>query len=195
MSNNVYKEGFSISRDDREKLLDQKGFVIWFTGLSGSGKSTIANALEKELYKRGKLTYILDGDNVRLALNKDLGFENKDRQENIRRIGELSKILVDLGAITLCTFVSPLREDRDKVRNLLGTDYIEVYVKCNIEVCESRDPKNLYKRARNGEIKNFTGIDSPYESPLYPDITIDTSKESIEECVEKIIEKLHLRRD
>lgn len=192
MSNNVYKEGFSISRKDREKLLNQSGFVIWFTGLSGSGKSTIANALEKELYKREKLTYILDGDNVRLTLNKDLGFENKDRQENIRRIGELSKILVDLGAITLCTFVSPLREDRDKVRNLLGTDYIEVYVKCDIEVCESRDPKNLYKRARKGEIKNFTGIDSPYESPLYPEITIDTSKESIEECVEKIIEKLHL---
>lgn len=190
MSENVYLEGFSIDREGREKLLGQSGKVIWFTGLSGSGKSTVANALEIELNKKGKLTYILDGDNIRLTLNKDLGFTNEDRQENIRRISELSNILVNTGVITLCTFVSPLRADRRIVRSLLGKDFIEVYVKCSIDECEKRDPKDLYKRARKGEIKNFTGIDSPYEVPIYPEIIIDTSVLSVNESVEEIIKYL-----
>lgn len=192
MSENVYKEGFYIDKEKREKLLNQKGYVIWFTGLSGSGKSTLANALEIELYRKYKLTYILDGDNIRLSLNKDLGFEAKDRQENLRRIGEVAKILQDTGVITLCTFVSPLIEDRKKVREIVGDSFIEIYIKCSIEECEKRDPKNLYKRARNGEIKNFTGIDAPYEAPEESEITIDTSVLSIEDGVKKILDYINL---
>lgn len=192
MSENVYLEGFHVDRVSREKLLGQSARVLWFTGLSGSGKSTVANALEIELNKKGKLTYILDGDNIRLTLNKDLGFTNDDRRENIRRIGCLANILLNTGVITLCTFVSPLREDRENVRELIGKDFIEVYVKCSIDECEKRDPKNLYKRARNGEIKNFTGIDSPYEAPISPEITIDTSVLSIEESVKTIIDYLDI---
>ncbi|KMT23325.1 adenylyl-sulfate kinase [Clostridium cylindrosporum] len=192
MSENVYLEEFTIGRGEREGLLNQKGIVIWFTGLSGSGKSTIANALEKELHKRGKLTYVLDGDNLRLSLNSDLKFTEEDRKENLRRVGEVSKILVNLGVITLCTFVSPIRQDREETRKLLGNDYKEVYVNCPFSECEKRDPKNLYKRARNGEIKNFTGLDSPYEAPVSPEITIDTTNTTVEEAVERIINTLNL---
>lgn len=189
-SENVVWHKSSVSRDDRENLLKQKGVLIWFTGLSGSGKSTVANALQNKLYEKEKLTYILDGDNVRHGLNGDLGFTIEDRKENIRRIGELSKLFVDTGIITLATFISPLREDREQVRKLLNEDFIEVYIKCPLEVCENRDPKELYKKARDGKIKNFTGIDSPYEEPENPEITVDTSELSIDECIEKILEYL-----
>ena len=190
MSRNIVWHDASVSREDREKLLEQKGVVLWFTGLSGSGKSTIANALEEKLHLNEKLTYLLDGDNVRHGLCSDLGFELEDRTENIRRIGEMSKLFIDSGIITLGTFVSPLRSDREKVRELLGEDFIEVYVKCSLETCEQRDPKDLYKKARDGEIKNFTGIDSPYEEPLNAEIILDTDNNSIDECVEQIIEYL-----
>lgn len=187
ISENVVWHSSSVERSDREKLLGQKGVLIWFTGLSGSGKSTIANALQQRLHEQGKLTYVLDGDNVRHGLNGDLGFTLEDRNENIRRVGEVSRLFVDAGIITLGTFVSPLREDRLQVRNLLKKDFIEVYIKCSLETCEERDPKELYKKARSGEIKNFTGIDSPYEEPENPEIILETDKEDIDTCVDKII--------
>lgn len=191
MGQNVVWHSTSIVREDRERLLNQSGRLLWFTGLSGSGKSTIANALEERLYEKGKLTYLLDGDNLRHGLSSDLGFELKDRTENIRRIAEVSKLFVDSGIITLGTFVSPLRSDREEVRNLLKDDFLEIYIKCSLETCESRDPKELYKRARQGEIKNFTGIDSPYEEPKKPELVIDTDSLNIEESVEKIINFLN----
>ncbi len=190
MNNNIVWHGSSVTRVDREVLLNQRGLIVWFTGLSGSGKSTVANALQKKLHDNRRLTYLLDGDNIRHGLCSDLGFELKDRVENIRRIGEMSKLFVDSGIITLGTFVSPLRSDRDKVRALLGKDFIEVYVKCSIETCENRDPKDLYKKARNGEIKNFTGIDSPYEEPLDAEIVLDTDSKSIDQCVNQIVDYL-----
>lgn len=195
MSENVVWHSSSIVREDRERLLNQRGVLIWFTGLSGSGKSTIANALEEKLYERFKLTYLLDGDNIRHGLCNDLGFELKDRTENIRRIGEISKLFVDSGIITLGTFVSPLASDRKEVRNLLGEDFLEVYVKCSLETCQARDPKDLYKRARAGEIVNFTGIDSPYEEPKGAEIVIDTDQLSIDECVREIINYLNLEEE
>lgn len=191
MGQNVVWHSTSIVREDRERLLNQSGRLLWFTGLSGSGKSTIANALEERLYEKGKLTYLLDGDNLRHGLSSDLGFELKDRTENIRRIAEVSKLFVDSGIITLGTFVSPLRSDREEVRNLLKDDFLEIYIKCSLETCESRDPKELYKRARQGEIKNFTGIDSPYEEPKNPELVIYTDSLNIEESVEKIINFLN----
>ncbi|AFS79521.1 adenylyl-sulfate kinase CysC [Gottschalkia acidurici 9a] len=194
-SDNVVWHSSSINREDREELLGQRGTLIWFTGLSGSGKSTIANALQERLYKKGKLTYVLDGDNIRHGLNGDLGFSLEDRKENIRRIGEVGKLFVDSGIITLGTFVSPLREDRLQVRNLLKQDFIEVYIKCSLETCEQRDPKNLYKKARNGEIKDFTGIDSPYEEPENPEIILETDVEDIDTCIDKIIEYLELKEN
>ena len=190
MNNNIVWHGSSVTRVDREVLLNQRGLIVWFTGLSGSGKSTIANRVQEALFHNKKLTYLLDGDNIRHGLCSDLGFELKDRVENIRRIGEMSKLFVDSGIITLGTFVSPLRSDRDKVRALLGKDFIEVYVKCSIETCENRDPKDLYKKARNGEIKNFTGIDSPYEEPLDAEIVLDTDSKSIDQCVNQIVDYL-----
>jgi adenylylsulfate kinase len=180
----------SVTKEDRERLLKQKGLLLWFTGLSGAGKSTIANALEKRLFEMGKLTYLLDGDNIRHGLNGDLGFSVEDRKENIRRIGEVGKLFVDAGIITLATFISPLKEDRQKVRELLKENFIEIFVDCSLEVCESRDPKNLYRKARRGEIKEFTGISSPYEKPENPEITISTDKQTIEECVDRIIRYL-----
>lgn len=190
MNNNIVWHGSSVTRKDREELLNQRGVLLWFTGLSGSGKSTVANELQKKLYDRGKLTYLLDGDNIRHGLCSDLGFELEDRSENIRRIGEVSKLFIDSGIITLGTFVSPLISDREKVRDLLDKDFIEVYVKCSLETCEQRDPKSLYKKARDGEIKNFTGIDSPYEEPLNAEIVLETDSKSIDECVDQIIEYL-----
>ena len=195
MGENIVWHDASVSREDREILLGQKGLVLWFTGLSGSGKSTIANALEEKLHKSKKLTYLLDGDNVRHGLCSDLGFSLEARTENIRRIGELTKLFVDSGIITLATFVSPLRSDREKVRDLLGKDFLEVYVKCSLETCEERDPKDLYKKARDGQIKNFTGIDSPYEEPKDAEIVLDTDVSDIDQCVEQIIAYLKIEEE
>ena len=189
-STNVVWHKMNVSREDREELLKQKGVVLWFTGLSGSGKSTVASSLEKRLHDMGKLTYTLDGDNVRHGLNSDLGFSDEDRVENIRRIGEISKLFVDAGVITIATFVSPFREDRQKVKELLGKDFVEIYIDCPIEVCEKRDPKGIYKKARAGEIKHFTGIDSPYESPINPEIVVSTHLNTLDECVDKLVDYL-----
>ncbi len=177
-----------ITRKDREGMKGHKSFIIWFTGLSGSGKSTLSHKVEEKLFEMGVHTYVLDGDNIRMGLNRDLGFSEEDRRENIRRIGEVAKLFVDAGIVVLTAFISPYRRDRDFVRNLVEEgDFIEVYVKCPLEVCEKRDPKGLYKKARAGIIKNFTGIDDPYEEPLNPEIVVETDKMSIDECVNKII--------
>lgn len=187
MDRNIVWQGTKISKNQREELLNQKGIVIWFTGLSGAGKSTIASFLEEVLRKRGKLTYLLDGDNLRHGLNNDLSFSYEDRKENIRRVSEVCKLFQDAGIITLASFISPLKEDRYMARNIIGRNFVEIFVKCPIEVCEKRDPKGLYKKARNGEIKNFTGIDSEYEEPDNPEIVIDTSKDSIMKSISEII--------
>lgn len=187
MDRNIVWQGTKISKNQREELLNQKGIVIWFTGLSGAGKSTIASFLEEVLRKRGKLTYLLDGDNLRHGLNNDLRFSYEDRKENIRRVSEVCKLFQDAGIITLASFISPLKEDRYMARNIIGRNFVEIFVKCPIEVCEKRDPKGLYKKARNGEIKNFTGIDSEYEEPDNPEIVIDTSKDSIMKSISEII--------
>ncbi len=180
-----------LNKEDRQRLKGHKSCIIWFTGLSGSGKSTIAHALEEELYKRGIHTYILDGDNIRTGLNKDLGFSEEDRKENIRRIGEVAKLFVDAGIIVLVAAISPYKRDREFVRNLVEPgEFIEVYVKCPLEVCEMRDPKGLYKKVRQGIIKNFTGIDDPYEEPENPEILIESHKESISQAVNKILKFL-----
>jgi adenylylsulfate kinase len=189
-SQNIVWHRTNITKKDREKLLNQKGALIWFTGLSGSGKSTVASALEQRLFELGKLTYLLDGDNIRHGLNSDLGFSIKDRKENIRRIGEVSKLFVDAGVIVIASFISPLKEDRNNVRNLLEKNFVEIYVDCPLDICERRDPKGLYKKARKGEIKDFTGIYSPYEKPENPEITIHTNSQSIDECVETILRYL-----
>ncbi|MDY0365412.1 MAG: adenylyl-sulfate kinase [Arcobacteraceae bacterium] len=188
---NIVWHNQSVSKEDRAVLLEQKPCVLWFTGLSGSGKSTIANAVELELYKRGIKTYLLDGDNVRHGLNSDLGFSDKDRIENIRRIAEVSKLFVDSGLIVLTAFISPFRDDRYLVRDLLDDgEFIEIFVDTPLEVCEQRDPKGLYKKARDGKIKNFTGIDSPYEKPIKAEINIINDKISVDSGVETIIEYL-----
>ncbi|GAB4379281.1 MAG: adenylyl-sulfate kinase [Calditrichia bacterium] len=174
-----------ITQADRERLLGQKGVVIWFTGLSGSGKSTLAHALEEKLFEAGHLSYVLDGDNIRHGLNKNLGFSPEDREENIRRIGEVAKLFCDAGLIAMTAFISPYKADREKARKLVKEgEFIEVYVKVSLEVAESRDPKGLYKKARQGEIKEFTGISAPYEEPDHPEIVIDTDTTGIEESVE-----------
>lgn len=190
---NVHWHEGDITREDRHRLMGQKGTTIWFTGLSGSGKSTVAVALESALYERGKLAYRLDGDNIRLGINKNLGFSAEDRTENIRRIGEIAKLFVDSGTIALSSFISPYREDRDKVRQLhdeAGVDFIEVFVDCSLEEAEKRDPKGLYKKARAGEIKNFTGIDDPYEAPENPEIHLHTDQTTLDEEVAMIIHYL-----
>jgi len=170
--NNLTKHNFTISRKQREENTGHPGKVIWFTGLSGSGKSTIANAVDEILHGRGLKTYILDGDNVRMGLNKDLGFSPEDRKENIRRIAEVAKLFADSGTIVLTAFISPYREDRQMARDIIGEDFVEVYMNTPLEVCEDRDPKGLYKKARSGEIKGFTGIDAPYEEPENPEVII-----------------------
>ena len=193
---NVFWHDGDIQKEDRYKLLNQKGATLWFTGLSGSGKSTVAVALESALFKRGALCYRLDGDNIRLGINKNLGFSEEDRAENIRRIGEIGKLFVDTGVIALSSFVSPYRGDRDAVRALhdeAGMDFIEVFVDVPLEVAESRDPKGLYKKARAGEIKNFTGIDDPYEAPLNPEIVLNSHEMSLEEEVEVLLAALEER--
>ncbi|MDG1694426.1 MAG: adenylyl-sulfate kinase [Porticoccaceae bacterium] len=189
LENIQWQEG-EISRADRERLIQQKGTTIWFTGLSGSGKSTIAIALEKALYQRNTLSYRLDGDNIRLGINKNLGFSAVDRAENIRRIGEISKLFSDCGAIALSSFISPYRQDRENVRTLheeSGIKFIEVFVDCSLEVAETRDPKGLYKKARDGKIKNFTGIDDPYETPKNPEIHLRTDQLTLEQEIKTII--------
>ena len=188
---NIVWHAHKITKQERAVQKNQKPSILWFTGLSGSGKSTIANALEQRLFQLGYHTYLLDGDNVRHGLNKDLGFSDEDRIENIRRIGETAKLFADAGLIVLTAFISPFRSDRKLVRSLVGKgEFIEIFVDTPLEVCEKRDPKGLYAKARRGEIKLFTGIDSPYESPLEPEITLHTDREDVEACAEKIIRYL-----
>jgi adenylylsulfate kinase len=178
----------AITCTDRENMNGHRGFTIWFTGLSASGKSTLAVAAEKALYERGCRTYILDGDNIRHGLNKNLGFSPEDREENIRRIGEVAKLFRDCGVINLTAFISPYVKDRSLARNLgSGGEFIEVFVDCPVEVCEQRDPKGVYRKAREGLIKEFTGISAPYEVPENPEIHLHTDKMTVEECVETII--------
>ncbi|MFO0495437.1 MAG: adenylyl-sulfate kinase [Flavobacteriia bacterium] len=186
--NNLTKQLFSIDRDQRVASNGHNSFLIWFTGLSGSGKSTLANLLEVALHKRGIKTFLLDGDNMRLGLNKDLGFSQNDRSENIRRIGEVGNLMVDAGLVTLAAFVSPFEKDREMVRNILGEEkYIEIYVSTPLEECINRDVKGLYKKALKGEIKDFTGVSSPYESPTRADLTIDTTSKELSHCLEAIL--------
>lgn len=190
---NVHWHHGEVTGADRQSMMGQKGATLWFTGLSGSGKSTVAVALEQELFKRGKLSYRLDGDNIRLGINKNLGFSAEDRTENIRRIGEISKLLVDCGVIALSSFISPYKVDRDRVRALHAESnfpFIEVFIDCALDVAENRDPKGLYKKARAGEIKNFTGIDDPYEEPERPEIHLRTDKMTLKEEVSLIIRYL-----
>ncbi|WP_457680811.1 adenylyl-sulfate kinase [Thermovibrio sp.] len=180
-----------ITREDREKLNGHKSFILWFTGLSGSGKSTLSHRVEEILHSMGVRTYVLDGDNIRMGLNKDLGFSKEDRKENIRRIGEVAKLFVDAGVVVLSAFISPYRKDREFVRNLVEPeDFIEIFVKCPLEVCEKRDPKGLYRKARAGIIKNFTGIDDPYEEPENPEIVVETDKYTVDECAFKVVSYL-----
>ncbi|MCI2925859.1 adenylyl-sulfate kinase [Staphylococcus hominis] len=190
-STNITWHDSEVTKEDRQRQNDHKSAVIWFTGLSGSGKSTISVALEKALFEEGKHSYRLDGDNVRHGLNKNLGFSPEDRKENIRCIGEVSKLLVDAGTIAITAFISPYREDRDEVRDILEDgEFIEVYTECSVEECEKRDPKGLYEKARSGEIKEFTGISAPYEAPKHSEITINTETQSIDESVEHILNYL-----
>lgn len=193
---NVHWHSGEVTREDRYKVLGHKGATLWFTGLSGSGKSTVAVALEKELTARGKLCYRLDGDNIRLGINKNLGFSAEDRTENIRRIGEISKLFVDTGVIVLSSFISPYRADRDLVRALHDADkldFIEVHVDCALAEAEKRDPKGLYKKARAGEIKGFTGIDDPYEAPVKPEVHLHSDEMTLEQEVAVLLAELESR--
>lgn len=189
-NNNLVWQDTDISKEIREKSLKQKARTIWFTGLSGSGKSTLANEVEKRLVAEGKHTMLLDGDNIRMGLNKNLGFSDEDRVENIRRIAETAKLMNEAGLIVLTAFISPFRQDRQNAKKIIGEDYIEVYVSTSLEECEKRDVKGLYQKARQGIIKEFTGISSPYEAPENPDITIDTSKHSLEESADMVMSML-----
>ena len=194
-ASNITWHGGAISSQHREQLLNQKGVVIWYTGLSGSGKSTLAHAVEEELFKTGHLTYVLDGDNIRHGLNKNLGFSPQDREENIRRIGEVSKLFADAGVITMTAFISPYRADRDKARSLLADGrFVEVYVKVPLDVAEQRDPKGLYKKARAGEIKEFTGIDAPYEEPLNAELVIDSSEHDLQTSTKMVLDYLQEKK-
>lgn len=190
-STNITWHESEVTKQDRQQLHSHKSATLWFTGLSGSGKSTISVELEKALFERKKHAFRLDGDNVRHGLNKNLGFSPEDRQENIRRIGEVSKLMVDAGLITITAFISPYREDRDNVRAMLDDDeFIEIYTQCSVEECERRDPKGLYKKARTGEIPEFTGISAPYEEPRNPEITIDTEQLDVKDAVTQILNYL-----
>lgn len=183
-----------LSRKDKEHLLGQRGTMLWFTGLSGSGKSTIAIALERELHKRGLLCRILDGDNIRTGINANLGFSAEDRCENIRRVAEVAKLFVDTGIITIAAFVSPTEELRNIAERIIGqADFKEIYISTPIEECERRDVKGLYARARKGEVKNFTGISAPFEAPQHPALSLDTSRLSVEECVNSLLQLLDIK--
>jgi adenylylsulfate kinase len=191
---NIVWHTHNVTKDNRSSQKNQKPVILWFTGLSGSGKSTVANALEQRLFELGQHTYLLDGDNVRHGLNKDLGFTDADRVENIRRIGEVAKLFVDAGLIVMTAFISPFRSDRDMVRSLVPAgEFFEIFVDTPLDVCEQRDPKGLYKKARAGQIKNFTGLDSPYEAPDAPDLTLKTAEESLEQSVSKVVKLLQER--
>lgn len=187
-STNTVWHHATVTRARREQLNGHKSAIVWFTGLSGSGKSTLAHAVEERLFQMGCRTFVFDGDNVRHGLCRDLGFSEQDREENIRRIGEMSKLFIEAGVIALTAFISPFRADRRKVRELVAEgDFIEIYCCCPIEVCEQRDVKGLYRRARAGEIKNFTGISSPYEEPEQPELTMDTGSMPLDQCVDQVI--------
>jgi adenylyl-sulfate kinase len=194
-SDNIVWHSHNVTKKNRSIQKKQQPCILWFTGLSGAGKSTISSAVEQKLFEMGHHTYILDGDNVRHGLNKDLSFSDDDRVENIRRIGEMSKLFVDAGLIVLSAFISPFRSDRAMVRELVGDrEFIEIHMDTPLEVCEARDPKGLYKKARLGEIKNFTGIDSNYEAPEQPEVRINTAEMDVETCVEVIIDYLKQRQ-
>lgn len=185
---NVTWHDHKVSKEERCQLNGHKGAVLWFTGLSACGKSTIANTVDHLLHSMGKHSYVLDGDNIRMGLNKNLGFSAEDRAENIRRIGEVAKLFAHAGNFTLTAFISPYRADRDKVRALLGPgEFIEIYVDASLETCEKRDPKGLYKKARAGEIKGFTGIDDPYEAPLNPELVLDSNTKGIDELAQEVV--------
>ena len=192
-STNITWHEAPITKEDRERMNGHKAVVLWFTGLSACGKSTLAHAVEKALYDRGCRTAVLDGDNIRHGLNKNLGFSPQDREENIRRIGEVANLFVQAGVIAMTAFISPYRADRDKARSLAGDAFLEVYVKCDLDICEQRDPKGLYKKARAGLVPEFTGISAPYEEPLNPELVVDTGKETVEESAQKVIELLKQR--
>ena len=193
-STNVVWQEVSVQRADRELQNDHRSAVLWFTGLSGAGKSTLAHAVAKRLHDRGARTYVLDGDNVRHGLCGDLGFSAEDRSENIRRVGEVAKLFVDAGLIVLTAFISPFRGDRDRVRSWMPEgDFLEIHCRCSVEVCESRDVKGLYKKARAGGVKDFTGISSPYEEPLNAELVVDTGELPLDQCVEMVLEMLRER--
>jgi len=195
MAKNIYPHEGVVKREHRERLLGQRGVTLWFTGLSGAGKSTLAVAVEEALHKLGNLTYILDGDNIRSGINNNLSFSPEDRKENIRRIAEIAKLFREAGVITLTAFISPYREDRQLARDLAGTDdFIEVFADASLDSCEERDPKGLYKKARAGQIPEFTGISAPYEAPENPELHIRTDQHSIEECVEMVLSYLRERK-
>lgn len=194
VSKNIHWHHATIKRENREQQNGHRSAILWFTGLSGAGKSTLAHAVEDRLHQMGCRTYVLDGDNIRHGLCKDLGFSDKDRTENIRRIGEVGKLFVDAGVLALTAFISPFRSDRDGVRALVQDgDFVEIYCKCALDVCEERDVKGLYKKARAGEIPQFTGISSPYEEPMNPEIVVNTGEQTLEQSVEQVIGVLRSR--
>ena len=194
MSLHTVTQNYNITKSQRETLHGHKAYLLWFTGLSGSGKSTLANLVEMELYKEGLSTYILDGDNVRQGINKDLSFTPQDRSENIRRIAEISNLMLDAGVVTLAAFVSPYIKDREAVKQTVGADkFIEIYVNTSLATCESRDVKGLYKKARAGEIKNMTGISAPYQAPTHPDLEIITDGQTIQQSVAVIMQFLNTK--
>ena len=191
MKENIIRHNYQVSKLQRQKLLNQNSLLLWFTGLSGSGKSTIANALEHKLHQEGVKTYALDGDNIRKGINNDLTFSPEDRKENIRRIAEVANLMVDAGVVILAAFVSPYKKDRENIARIVGNDnFVEIFVNTSIEECEKRDVKGLYKKARAGEIKDFTGVNAPYEAPENPAVEIVTDGLSIEECVSKIYDRI-----
>ncbi len=195
MAKHIYPHEGVVKREHRERLLGQRGVTLWFTGLSGAGKSTLAVAVEEALHKLGNLTYILDGDNIRSGINNNLSFSPEDRKENIRRIAEIAKLFREAGVITLTAFISPYREDRQLARDLAGSDdFIEVFADASLDSCEERDPKGLYKKARAGQIPEFTGISAPYEAPENPELHIRTDQNSIEDCVEMVLSYLRQKK-
>ena len=191
MNKNVIQQDYNVSVEHRRKQNKHNSLLIWFTGLSGSGKSTLANQVEVALHEQGLRTYVLDGDNIRRGLNTDLDFTPEGRKENLRRIAEAAKLFIDAGVITLAAFISPLQKDREKIKQIVGKEnFIEIYVKASVEACEKRDVKGLYQKARNGEIKNFTGISAPYEEPENPDVVVNSEKETIAESIEIIMDQI-----
>lgn len=195
MNNNVIWQDGYLRREERNRLNNHKSGLIWFTGLSGSGKSTIAHYVERELFKSSIRTYVLDGDNIRHGINSDLAFTREDRRENLRRIAEISKLFVDAGIVVLATFISPYRKDREYIRKRFeGDNFLEIYVKCSVQECERRDPKGQYRRARQGLIKDYTGISAPYEEPEEPDLILDTENLDIATSVAKVIDLLNTKR-